>query len=242
MNGAGIFFLLLLFLVILPAGIWVAYTRWRAHKNGLPPPPLSAYNPFNRSSSSNYSGAITHSSGVLGWIKKKFSGLRNTRTAGGAYEGGRSTGRGFGPLDPDGAWDTRVGNEADAYGPVGDYEEQELGLHPQAPGAYGGSGYGAPARALPDYGSEEMGRGRSASRDPDVHIGGGQRGLDQRYDEEMGRENPFGDAAERSNMRAISPRPAALDVDGQGQGQKGSGGIGLDDSPTERKSMFRENV
>ena len=242
MNGAAIFFLLLLLLVILPAGIWVAYTRWRAHKNGLPPPPLSAYNPFNRSSSSNYAGATTHSSGVIGWFQTKFSSLKNSRTAGGAYEAGRGGGRGFGPLDPDGAWDTRVGNEADAYGPPGDYEEQELGLHPPAPGAYGGSGYGAPSPALPDYGAEEMGRGRSASREPGAYIGGSKRGLDQRYDEEMGRDDPFSDTAERSNMRAVSPRPTELDVSSKGQGQKGSGGAGADDSPTERKSMFRENV
>jgi len=46
-------------------------------------------------------------------------------------------------------------------------------------------------------------RGRSISR---------QKELDQRYDEEMGRDtrgNPFGDTAERSDLdlRGMSPRP-----------------------------------
>ena len=127
---------------------------------------------------------------------------------------------------------------------MGDYEEQELGLHPPAPGAYGGSGYGASASpALPEYGAEEMGRGRSQSRDPIGYVGGSQRGLDQRYDEEMGRDNPFGDAAERSNLRGVSPRPVDTSVNGQRHGKKDSGGGGpLDDSPTSRKSMFHENV
>ena len=239
MNGAGLFFLLLLLLVILPAGIWVGYTRWRAHKNDLPPPPLSAYIPFYKSSPSNFPAA-PRSSGVVGWVQDKFRNLKNSRSAGGAYEGGRGGRRGFGPLDPDGAWDTRVGAEADAYGPVGDYEEQELGLHPPPPGAYGGSGYGAPT--LPEYGHEDMGRGRSRSRNGDAYIGGSQRGLDQRYDEHMRGDNPFDDGAERSNLRGVSPRPVETDGGASGHAKKGSGGGTHDDSPTERKSMFREAV
>ena len=112
-------------------------------------------------------------------------------------------------------------------------------MQPPAPDAYGGSGYGAPSPALPEYGAEEVGRGRSKSRDPTAYIGGSQRGLDQRYDEEMGRDNPFGDAAERSNLRGLSPRP--VDTSGK-HGKKDRGGASLDDSPTSRKSMFHENV
>ncbi|MCJ1472539.1 hypothetical protein MMC13_001188 [Lambiella insularis] len=240
MNGAGLFFLLLLLLVILPICAWIAFTRYRAHRAGLPAPPLSAYNPFNRDPTPNYS-ITPRSSGIAGWFQDKFHSLKNSRSAGGAYEGGRTTGgrRGFGPLDPDGAWDTRVGNEADAYGPVGDYEEQELGIHPPAPGAYGGSGYGPPSASLPEYGAEDIGRGRSRSRDETAYIGGNQRGLDARYDEAMGTHNPFGDEAERSSMRDVSPRPAQPDA-GKGHAKKGSGG--QDDSPTERKSMFREQM
>ena len=239
MNGAGLFFLLLLILVILPVGIWIGYTRWRAHKNDLPPPPLSAYIPFYKPRSSNYPVA-PRSSGVIGWVQDKFNNLKNSRSAGGAYEDGRSGRTGFGPLDPDGAWDTRVGAEADAYGPVGGYEEQELGLHPPDPGAYGGSGYGGPV--LPEYGHEDMGRGRSRSRDDTAYIGGSQRGLDQRYDEHMNGQNPFDDGAERSDLRGVSPRPIDVDAGGHGHAKKGSGGGMHDDSPTERKSMFREAV
>ncbi|MCJ1254908.1 hypothetical protein MMC24_002724 [Lignoscripta atroalba] len=250
MNGFLLFLLLLLLLVILPAGFWIAYTRYRAHKSGLPPPSLASYNPFHRSSASNYPAA-PRPSGVTGWIQDKFQGLKNRRTAGGAYEGsyggaasggGRGGRGGFGPLDPDSAWDSRVGTEADAYGPVGDYEEQELGIHPPSTTAYGGSGYGAPSPALPEYGSEDMGRGRSANHEPTAYIGGGQRGLDQRYAEAMGKNDPFGDGAERSDLRGASPRPAEMDASGKGHGKKGSKGSGLDDSPTERKSMFREDM
>jgi len=239
MNGWGIFFLLLLLLLIIPAGAWIAFTQVRARRAGLPPPPLSAYNPFNRNPVSNYPAA-PRPSGVVGWVQDKLHSMRNKRSAGGAYEGGRS-GRGFGPLDPDSAWDTRLGNEADAYGPVGDYEEQELGLHPPAPGAYGGSGYGAPSPGLPEYGTEDMGRGRSRSRDETAYIGGSQRGLDERYDEEMGRDNPFGDGAERSSLRGVSPRPVGTSGEVRGHAKKGSSGT-LEDSPTERKSMFREQM
>ena len=243
-HGAAIFFLLLLFLVILPAAGWVGYIRWRAHKNGLPPPSISAYNPFNKFSLPDRDSG-SRPSGVIGWIQNKYQGLRNKRTSGGAYEGTSNTNRrGFGPLDPDGAWDSRVGNEADAYGPVGDYEEQELGLHPPSSGAYGGNGYGRPSTTLPEYGAEEMGRGRSRSRDVDPsYIGGSQRGLDARYDEEMGRENPFDDRAERSDLRGVSPRPVEMEGGSVGAyGQKGSGRGAPDGSPTSRKSMFHENV
>ena len=240
MNGAGLFFLLLLLLVILPSCAWIAFTRYRAHRAGLPPPPLSAYNPFHRTPVSDYPVA-PRPSGAISWVQDKFRSLRNPRSAGGAYEPGLRGRRGFGPLDPDGAWDTRVGNEADAYGPVGDYEEQELGLHPPAPGAYGGSGYGAPSPGLPEYGTEDIGRGRSRGRDETSYIGGSQRGLDQRYDEEMGRDNPFGDAAEPSSLRAVSPRPSETQGISRGHTKKGSGGS-QEDSPTERKSMFREQM
>ena len=72
----------------------------------------------------------------------KWNALQNKRTAGGAYEstgyGGSARGerRGFGPLDPDEAWDARVDNEASGY-----YEEQELGLQDPGQGPYGGHGY-----------------------------------------------------------------------------------------------------
>ena len=131
-------------------------------------------------------------------------------------------------MDPDEAWDTRVGAEADGYGEVA-YEEQELGpyRHPEE------------RHVLPEYGVEDAPRGRSRSRDP-TFIGGGQDGLDQRYDEEMGRgKDPFGDhTAERSDLRGVSPRPHVEGSKAHGKG----GGDGQGDSPTERRSMFHENV
>lgn len=141
---------------------------------------------------------------------------------------GRAANRGFGPLDPDDAWDARVGTEADAYGPGGYYEEQELGLHP-----------GSTAQTTNPFGDGS--RGRSLSREPEPYIGGSQAGLDRRYDEEMGRKpttNPFDDsAAEHSNvsLRGVSPRP--IDTSVKGHKTQDSA-----ESPSERRSIFRENV
>ena len=259
MSGWGYFLLLLILLVIIAAVGWVVYTRIQANRAGLPPPPLSAYNPFTASSRrSNPSSQIYPATGgAVGWVKDKYHAVR-TRFGGGgggggggnrsgAYEqtsgsAGVGMGRGGRGLDPDEAWDTRVGGEADGYGPGGYYEEQELGLTGASAGHDGPYG----GRAMPAYGSEEMSRGRSLGRDDDTaYIGGNQAGLDRRYDEEVhggsgARDNPFGDGAERSELRGVSPRPH----DERGQGQPGLEVKGKDggDSPTERRSMFRENV
>ena len=163
------------------------------------------------------------------------SKIQGSGSRSGAYEQPLGPGARRG-LDPDEAWDARVGAEADGYGAGGYYEEQELGLRPPASGAYAGGGYGGGSQALPDYGEE---RGRSISRAGIPHIGGGQKGLDERYDEEMGHEDPFGDEAERSELRGVSPRPHE---EGKGHAKQGSGGGPQDDSPTERRSMFHENV
>ncbi len=173
----------------------------------------------------------------MGRVKGMFS-KGNNRSAGGSYEEplssnvrGRANHRGFGPLDPDEAWDARVGTEADAYGPGGYYEEQELGLHGSGPGLAP-----TPGAVPPGYGDD---RGRSRSRDPEPYIGGSQAGLDRRYDEEMGRKpavNPFDDAAESSNisLRGVSPRPMNV-----GMGHKAQNSL---DDTNERRSIFRENV
>jgi hypothetical protein len=58
--------------------------------------------------------------------------------------------------------------------------------------------------------------------------------LDRRYDEAMARDDPFGDDAERSDLRATSPRSMK---DNRGHKKKESG-----DSATERRSIFREDV
>ena len=137
-----------------------------------------------------------------------------------------------------------MGAEADGYGPGGYYEEQELGLRPPGSGAYAGGGYGGNGTVLPEYGAD-VPRGRSLSRDEGPYIGGSQKGLDERYDQEMGSHDPFGDEAERSELRGVSPRPHEEDVR-KGHAKQGSEGLQPGDSPTEtvstRRSMFHENV
>lgn len=134
-----------------------------------------------------------------------------------------------------------MGNEADYGG--GYYEEQELGLQDPAHGPYGGGGYGAgPGAGNPGHigvGGIEEGRGRSRSR---------QRELDDRYDAEMGAgptkaRDPFADEAERSDMslRGVSPRPVADATRGH-KNQQSLGATSNEDSPTERRSMFREDM
>ncbi|GAM91461.1 hypothetical protein ANO11243_095110 [Dothideomycetidae sp. 11243] len=201
MSGWGVF-LIIVFVALVLFGVgWIVQRQYRARRLGLPAPSL---NPF--SSRGNRNGGGTGSGyappapapvGIGGWIKDKVSSFRNSRTSAGAYEAtslntsGRRTG-GFNPLDPDEAWDSHVGNEADYAAPTGTaapysgYEAAGTGLRDPGAGPYGGDGYG-----------EERGRER-------------QRELDNRYDEEMGRaenSNPFGDGAERSELRGVSPRP-----------------------------------
>ncbi|KAH6715683.1 hypothetical protein BKA61DRAFT_331949 [Leptodontidium sp. MPI-SDFR-AT-0119] len=235
-SGLGAFFIIVAFVLVASCIGWVIYTHLRARRLGLPQPTLASYNPFHRSE--QYGAPGPARGGVVGWFNDKVKAFknRNNRSAGGAYEEplssnvrGRASNRGFGPLDPDDAWDARVGTEADAYGPGGYYEEQELGLHnDRGAGLAPGPGYG------------EGSRGRSLSREPEPYIGGSQAGLDRRYDEEMGRkpaQNPFDDAAElpsNNSLRGVSPRP--IDT---GKGHKPQDSI---DSPTERRSMFRENM
>ncbi|KAL8707195.1 MAG: hypothetical protein Q9220_007728 [cf. Caloplaca sp. 1 TL-2023] len=238
MSGLAYFLLVLVVLVILLPLAYIFYTRLRAQRAGHQPPPLSAFNPFASDRPNQlqnpFSSSSSSSSGILSTIKSKLHSVTGTGSAqrSGAYEQPLHSGRGRG-LDPDGAWDARVGNEADAYGPGGSYEEQELGTMRSG----GGGGYRSHGTELPDYGDEEMGRGRSISRDEGPgFIGGSQGGLDQRYDEEMRREgNPFGDQAERSELRGVSPRP-------DGKQKHKHGGSIQDDSPTERRSMFHENM
>jgi hypothetical protein len=174
--------------------------------------------------------------GIVGWLNTKFQSLKNSRSRTGAgYEsagptayGGAARGAHRGPLDPDEAWDSRVGNEADVYGPGGYYEEQELGLH--APTSYSGAGYGGGATAAgganPGFtpapglsAAPEKERGRSRSPGP--------------------AENPFGDDAAAS-LRGISPKPPQLSA---GPAKK-KGGKSREGSPTtfERRSMFREDM
>ena len=242
-SGIAAFVIIVVFVAVAGCAAWIIYTHLRARRLGLPQPTLASYNPFKRSEQYGTPGPAPR--GVVGWVNDKIRSFRNrgNRSAGGAYEEplssnvrGRASNRGFGPLDPDDAWDARVGTEADAYGPGGYYEEQELGLH--RPGGLAPT----PAMAPPGYG--EPARGRSLSREPEPYIGGSQAGLDRRYDEERGvgkgkqAANPFDDTAEPSNvsLRGVSPRPIDTSLNAGHKTQESA------DSPTERRSMFRENM
>jgi hypothetical protein len=228
MNGGVVFLIVLIFLLIGGYGGWVLYSRLQAKRNDLPPPSL---NPFSRAGSTAPNYPAPAPGGIRGWFEAqvhKFKN-RNNRYATGAYEepsgySGAGRGRGAGHrLDPDEAWDARVGNEAF-------YEEQELGLHaPQ------NTGYGAPS---PAFQPQEPERGRSRTREYDEGLHADTRGA-----------NPFGDENAAPSLRGVSPRPLDHGMDtsygGAMAGHKTGGGQGGSDenSPTEsRRSIFHENM
>ncbi|KAM0328116.1 hypothetical protein ACHAQA_005519 [Verticillium albo-atrum] len=211
-STAGGIVIAIFVLAIAGALAWVVFTQLRARKLGLPPPSITSYIPFLKPDP--YGSSSGSGSGPLASVKAWFRARGNARSAAGAYEqpgattgGGASSGaprRGFGPLDPDEAWDSRVGHEADSYGPYGAYDEQELGDR--------GRQYQQQHSYQPQHHQQ------------DSHGGTGPLS-----------SNPFEDDAEPSNlgMRGVSPRP--IDTAVAAQPGKGS-------SPTERRSMFRENV
>lgn len=238
MNGGWIFLIILLVLALASYGGWVLWSRLQANRLGLPPPSL---NPFSsvRSTGGGANYPAPAPAGIRGWFDaqiRKFKN-RNNRYATGAYEetgyGAGSAFRGGHRLDPDEAWDARVGNEAH-------YEEQELGLHdPVRPGdsTYMGSrdayGYGAPSPGFP---ATEPERGRSRTREYDD-------GASSLHAESA--RDPFGDEHAASSLRGVSPRP--LDQDTSYGGAAASAGAAgpakahkkqgsLDDSATERRS------
>lgn len=238
-----------------------ANKSWNSQKQ-LPPPSFTSFLPFLNKSDHNHSssygaapGGPRSGGGVQGWIGdqvRKFkdrSSNNNNRTASGAYEGAPRGGpggggrRGFGPLDPDEAWDARVGNEADNYGPGGYYEEQELGLHSQGPytstsshvmhadenTSYGGGGRATGGGGL-GAGSDSYAMNLAATprMSPEDNRG--------RSRDAVGR-NPFDDdAAEPSNisLRGVSPRP----MEGATQGHQKV----TSDTASERRSIFTEQV
>ncbi|KAK4221740.1 3-phytase A [Podospora fimiseda] len=233
-EGGMCIVILVLLLALLGAGIgFVFYTRIRASQLGLPPPGFTSYIPFfGSSSTSSYSGPSPAPGGIKGWINDRVRTFRNKRTAVGAYEGssayngGYNTGRGGGRFDEDAAWDSRVNDNP--------YEEErELGLQPPAVGGAAGQWGGRQPQGegyqmnMPR--DEERERGRTRSRSP------GPATAAANPFEDPVRRNPFGDDNE---LRGVSPRPI---IDTTGVGNSGKGGKD-GDSPTERKSIFRENV
>lgn len=188
----------------------------------LPPPSLKSYLPWHKEDSP-YGPPQPAPGGIVGWfndIIRKFKN-RNSRSAAGAYEQTHGPGargrRGFGPLDPDEAWDSRVGHEADTYG----YYEEDVGG--RGPGNEYGGGNNSNSYRMNVPAPHEEDRGRRASRSPNSGPGG---------------RNPFDDDA-ASSMRGVSPRPIDTSL-GRPKGK--SGGSGDPESPTERRSVFRENV
>ncbi|GJC78044.1 hypothetical protein ColLi_00882 [Colletotrichum liriopes] len=235
-SAAGGIVIAVLVLALVGVIGWVVFTQLRARRLGLPPPSLSSYIPFRKSDPPpSYGPPRPAPSGIAGWFNDKITSFknRNNRSAAGAYEqpsGAGAPRRGFGPLDPDEAWDARVGHEAETYGPYGNYEEQELGYRGGS-GADGGNSYSMNLAATPGAHHEEPARGRSLSRPGDDDVGLGVP--------KSGSRNPFEDDAEPSNisLRGVSPRPIVDTGSQQQQQQKDNG-----ESPTERRSIFRENV
>ncbi|KAK4160770.1 acid phosphatase [Cladorrhinum sp. PSN259] len=261
MKTAGIVVLVVILALIAVGVCWVVFARIRASRLGLPPPAFTSYIPFfgSTSHSSSFSGPSPAPGGIRGWFNdrvRQFRQSRNTRTAAGAYEGsynagydntqssrggGGGGGGGGGRFDEDAAWDSRVNHDYNPY-----EEERELGLQPPAVGGAAGH-WGSRQQQQPagegyqmNLAAESAGegeRGRTRSRSP---------GRNPFEDPEAaaGRRNPFGDDSEMAvggqGLKGVSPRPIDTGVGGskggQGQGQK------EDNSPSERKSIFRENV
>lgn len=203
LSGWAIFILVIAILIIAAILIFIFYVRRRNRRAASTPYPSPA------------------PGGIVGWINDRIAALKRGRFRSGAgYEPsgsglGQGAARGAGhALDPDEAWDVRVGNEAI-------YDDQELGL--REPSGYEGAGY---------YGAS----GGGSERERDLNRRYGE-------DTQLGRkpQNPFGDDAVAS-LRSVSPRP--LDVAAAAKAsQSGDGSGSADSSPTaERRSVFRENM
>jgi len=204
LSGWAIFIIVIVILLLIAILIFFLYVRRRNRRAASTPYPSPA------------------PGGIVGWINDRIAALKRGRfTSGAGYEPSGSGLRGDSTraghaLDPDEAWDVRVGNE-------GIYEEQELGL--REPGGYEGAGYyGAPG------GDPERDR-KLGGRYGDETEGGRQKS-----------QNPFGDDAAAS-LRSVSPRPLDISAATKARQSSGGGSGSADSSPTaERRSVFRENV
>ncbi|KAF3480993.1 uncharacterized protein GIQ15_06340 [Arthroderma uncinatum] len=224
--------IIIILLALLAYAGWIVYSQIRARRAGLPPPPWKSYIPFMSTPASTFGDSnypTPRSGGIAGWFKDRIAALRNKRTHQGAYEDHlepRAYRGAGGPLsEHDEPWDARMGAaERDGgFGPPGYYEEQELDFASRGGAAGAGAGYdrethaygGAAAAAGED-------RGRSRSRDPSP--------LKSGHADDP--ENPFGDHAEGSNLRSISPRP-----------EPNTRGPAASENPSSaRKGAFRESL
>lgn len=130
---------------------------------------------------------------MSGWFNdqvRKFKN-RNNRSAAGAYEpsfaGAPAAGRNGAArgLDPDEAWDARVGNEADGYGYYGEELHDHHDQHEYGGGASAGNSYNMNVAAPP---------GREADHNVDLERG-------------RAKKNPFDDDNAADSLRGVSPRP-----------------------------------
>ncbi|KAK3192527.1 hypothetical protein K4F52_001326 [Lecanicillium sp. MT-2017a] len=201
-STAGGIVIAIVVLLIAAAVGWIVFTQLRARRLGLPAPSLASYLPWN-ARDNPYGPPRPATGGIVGIVNaqiRKFKN-RNNRSAAGAYEpthpGGAGSGpRGFGPLDPDEAWDARVGTEADTYGY---YEEELAGRDSTAYAGGSGGGGGSynmnlaatPGRESPTRHDDDLERGRQTSRSPTRATGG---------------KNPFDDD-NADSLRGVSPRP-----------------------------------
>lgn len=173
----------------------------------LPAPSLKSYLPWHKGDTP-YGPPRPATGGVVGWFNAQIRKFKNrsNRSAAGAYEpsygGGGAAGtgpRGFGPLDPDEAWDARVGTEADTYGY---YEEELTGRDNEySGGSYNMSLAATPGRDVRDSHDDDLERGRQSSRSP------------ARATRDT---NPFDDDNAES-LRGVSPRPMDNPQPGRGR-------------------------
>lgn len=127
----------------------------------------------------------------MGWFKDKYARMRNQRTHRGAYEDMETGRTGYGRAEHDEVWDSRGPADDTAYGHGGQrgYDEmQDFEFQPTL--------RDSPYQHAYD---DEPERGRSRSRDPPPKA---QDGFESKH-----LENPFGDNAESSELRDVSPRP-----------------------------------
>lgn len=229
-SGFLVFFVTVFIILIFTCTGWFIYTHIRARSLGLPPPALSSYNPFNHNDKLRKFNATRD--GVFDWVKGKFNLFKHrdnhSTTQGFAGSRGinsrnRTKNHAFSPLDPDEAWDTRVGTEADGYSPMGYYERQEYGLHQTT-------------KTPPRY---EQDRERSRNEQSDSHIGSSQAGLKMMYDEETGKaENPFVDASELTILSPKDTNPRQ----GMASHEQGYSRNDNVDTSSHRRSLFKENM
>ncbi|KAK2737887.1 hypothetical protein FQN57_007338 [Myotisia sp. PD_48] len=221
-------FIVIILLLILLAYIgWIFFTRIRAQRAGFPPPPWKSYIPFTSSSTAyrDSSYPTPRSTGIIGWVKDKFSKVRSNRTHEGSFEGRYEPSGYRGASEHDEPWDARMAaaERGAGFGPPGYYEEQELGMAPRS------NPFDNATHAIPPAGYEGE-RGRSRNREEQAHTG------KQSTSRDAERENPFGDHAAEASMRDVSPRPAP-DSNPDTNRQKTR-----DTSASGKRSAFRESL